>query len=139
MTNIKEKSCGTVVYHKKNKGYEFLLLHYPEGHWDFPKGHVEEGESETETAIRELAEETGIKDGKIQHGFREPMHYFFRNNDNLISKNVIFFLVEASDQDVEISHEHQNFLWLSYKEAYKKITFDNAKEILKKAFEFLTR
>ena len=139
MTSIKEKSCGTVVYHKKNKGYEFLLLHYPEGHWDFPKGHVEEGESETETAIRELAEETGIKDGKIQKDFRESMHYFFRNNGNLISKDVIFFLVEASDQDVEISHEHQNFMWLSYKEAYQKITFDNAKEILKKAFEFLTR
>lgn len=136
---INEKSCGTVVYHKKNDEYEFLLLHYPEGHWDFPKGHVEEGESEKETALRELEEETGIKNGTIREGFRDQMHYFFTQENELVSKTVIFFLVEASDKDVELSFEHKNFVWLPYEEAFKKMTFKNAKEILKKAFEFLAR
>ncbi|MFC1656156.1 bis(5'-nucleosyl)-tetraphosphatase [Patescibacteria group bacterium] len=136
---IKEKSCGTVVYHKKDDGYEFLLLHYPEGHWDFPKGHVEKDETEIETALRELEEETDIKDGKVHEGFREKMHYFFQHKEKLISKDVIYFLVEASDQDVALSHEHKNFLWLSYEEAHEKMTFENGKEILKKGFEFLAR
>lgn len=136
---IKEKSCGVVAYHKKGDSYEFLLLHYPEGHWDLPKGHIEIGETESETALRELEEETGINDVKLHDGFREKMHYFFKREGELVSKVVIFFLAGASDKDIKLSFEHQNFEWLPYKKAYSTMTFKNAKEILKKAFEFLTR
>ena len=59
-----EKSCGIVLFHSD----EFLIIQHSvkpnvtEGHWDFPKGHVEENETEFETAVRELKEETGITD-----------------------------------------------------------------------------
>jgi len=133
---IYEKSCGAIVCHKKNKGYEYLLLHYPEGHWDFPKGHVEKGETEVETALRELEEETGIKKVSVEKDFRETIHYFFTKNDALISKTVAFYLVVVGAQEVAISHEHKNFIWLPYKKAFNKITFKNAKEILEKANNF---
>jgi 8-oxo-dGTP pyrophosphatase MutT (NUDIX family) len=116
-----------------------LLLHYPEGHWDLPKGHVEPNETEIETALRELEEETGIKDAKVHDGFREKIHYFFRKEEGLISKIVIFFLVRASDKDIALSFEHQNFEWLPYKDAYEKMTFKNTKKILEKALKFLKK
>ncbi|MFH1332713.1 MAG: NUDIX domain-containing protein, partial [archaeon] len=62
---IKEKSAGVIVY---NNG-EFLILQYTAGHWDFPKGHIEKGETERETALRELKEETGITDAFFVKGF----------------------------------------------------------------------
>lgn len=59
----KEKSAGAVIINDK----KVLLLHYSSGHWDFPKGHIEKGETELETAKREVKEETGldIKDFEI--------------------------------------------------------------------------
>ena len=139
---VHEKSCGVVVFYRADKvikkdSYEFLLLHYPEGHWDLPKGHVEKGEEETTTALRELEEETGLKDVKVIEGFKHPIHYFFRKENELISKIVVFYLVEANHKKVKISFEHKDFVWLPYKEAIKKMTFKNAKEVVEKAYEFI--
>ena len=56
-----EKSCGAIVYRKHHGNTEILLIkHINSGHWSFPKGHMEQGESETETALREIKEETGL-------------------------------------------------------------------------------
>lgn len=135
---IHEKSCGVVLYHTADsKSVEILLLHYPEGHWDFPKGHVEEGEKEVETALRELEEETGIKDVELVENFREKMHYFFTHKEETISKDVYYFLAKTSQKEVTMSFEHQNYEWLPFKEAMERLTFDNAKVILKKAEQFL--
>ncbi|MBA4337130.1 diadenosine tetraphosphate hydrolase [bacterium] len=135
---IHEKSCGVVVYHIAKSGIaEILLLHYPEGHWDFPKGHVEEGEEELDTALRELEEETGINDAEIIGGFKEKMHYFFTKREGTVSKTVWFFLAESKHKNVKISHEHVDFEWLPYKEALERLTFENARAILKKAKQFL--
>ena len=146
--NIKiEKSCGVVVFRdcEKENGEmhrEYLLLRYPEGHWDFAKGHVEEGESEKETAHREFTEETGIDELKIIDGFREHITYeFYANFDNLkgwIRKTVVFFVGETHACAVtELSHEHHDYDWLSEEEALKKITFDNAREIFENAVTFI--
>lgn len=135
---IHEKSCGVILFYAADSNsVEILLLHYPEGHWDFPKGHVEEGESEIQTALRELEEETGIKDVRLVDGFREKMHYFFTKKKDGISKTVCFFLARTSDKTIEISHEHKDFQWLPYEKALKKLTFDNARKILKKTKQFL--
>ena len=128
---IHEKSCGTVVVYQP--GSEILLLHYPEGHWDLPKGHIEKGEDDEQTALRELEEETGMKNVKVIKDFKESTHYFFTCKQELISKTVIFFLVQAKNKNVKISHEHQDYLWLPLEEALKKITFKNVKEIVLKA------
>ncbi|MFC1600172.1 bis(5'-nucleosyl)-tetraphosphatase [Patescibacteria group bacterium] len=130
---LNEKSCGILIVHDE----DFLLLHYPQGHWDFVKGHVEPDESETETALRELEEESGISEVEVVDGFREEMHYFFKHEEQLISKTVVYFLGRVGDKEIEISHEHQNFDWLPFKEAKERLTFKNAKEILEKAYNFL--
>jgi bis(5'-nucleosidyl)-tetraphosphatase len=135
---IKEKSCGLVVYNKNFQGkIVFLLLHYPEGHWEFSKGHVEVDENEKQTALRELQEETGIEKAHIADGFKETMHYEFMFKGDLIEKTVTFFLARADNTNIKLSHEHQGFKWLPFREALQTVTFENARNILKKANQFL--
>jgi len=133
---MKEKSCGAVIF-REIKERKYLLLHYPHEHWDFPKGNIEKGEKEEETVAREVEEETGIKKIKFIRGFKEKISYFYRSKGNLISKEVIFFLVETKEKDVKISFEHKGFEWLNYEDALKRLTFKNAKEILKKSESYL--
>ena len=86
----REKSAGAVIFNKEDGKIYYLLLHYGKaspagggGHWDFSKGHPEEGEEEEETVKREVEEETGIKDIKIIDGFKEYIKYFFRKSYDL--------------------------------------------------------
>ncbi|MFH0948914.1 MAG: NUDIX domain-containing protein [Candidatus Aenigmatarchaeota archaeon] len=132
-----EKSAGAVLFHAGNVT-EYLLLHYESGHWDFPKGHVEKGESETDTVRREVMEETGISNIKIIPGFMEALKYFYKRDKELMSKDVVFFLCEAGSKDVKLSFEHIGFKWLPFNEALELLTFKNAKEILKNADNFIS-
>ncbi|MEK7540741.1 MAG: NUDIX domain-containing protein [Patescibacteria group bacterium] len=148
----KEKSAGVIIFRKEDNQIYYLLLYYKTeskrgGHWGFSKGHIEKGETEIQTAKRELAEETGIKDIKIISGFNGLEKYFFRRNYGLkgearkkapwVFKSVVFYLAETETKEVKISEEHSDFIWLSYQEAFKKLTFKNAKNILKKANDFV--
>jgi bis(5'-nucleosidyl)-tetraphosphatase len=130
---IEETSAGIVLFRKENNENLFLLLHYPSGHWDFVKGKMEKNESYNETAIRETREETGILDINFVEGFEEWIEYNFQFQKELVNKKVVFFLAETKTKDIEISHEHQNFIWLNYIDAMEKTTFDNAKTVLSKA------
>lgn len=131
---MKEKSCGAVVF----RGKKYLLLHYESGHWDFPKGHMERGESEEQTAIREVKEETGL-DVDIIPGFMEKITYFFKKNGRLIGKDVIFLIGRAKSEDARLSYEHKAYKWLAYEEALELITFKNSRNVLKKAHDFLKK
>ena len=108
-------------------------------YWGFPKGHIEKNEKIEETANREVAEETGLKDNEFIKGFREKEEYFFTKKGSEVFKTVIFFLAETKKKEIKISKEHLGFKWLPYKEAIKKLTFKNAKKILTKANDFLSR
>ncbi len=133
MTN--ETSAGIVVYFQKPLKY--LLLHYGEGHWDFPKGHVEIGERHEQAAMRETKEETGLI-VNVNPEFKEMVSYSFKGKYNeLINKKVYFYVGEALSKDVVISNEHVGYVWMSYENALKRLTYENAREILKKANEFL--
>ena len=132
-----EKSCGVVLFREENSERLFLVLHYPGGHWDLPKGHVEEDETEHETASRELLEETGIADLEFVDGYREEISYQHFPKGKLSNKQVIFFLGKTNLSDIRLSHEHHNFQWLPFEKALAKLTFDNAKNLVKKAKEFL--
>ena len=131
-----EKSCGVVLLNSN----KVLLLQHPDtttsGHWDFPKGHVEKGEDEVQTALRELKEETGIDDVKIIDDFNHLISYNFLREEDTILKEVVFFLGITNQEKVSISSEHQNFAWLQYESAYERLTYDNAKKTLKEAFVF---
>ncbi len=144
-----EKSAGAIIYLMKDNVPHYLLLHYPSKHWEFAKGHIEEGENIEETVRREVEEETGIKDLKIIPGFREYSKYFFRKSYDLVGeakknapwvfKLVTFYLAETKTEDVIISDEHGGFIWLPIEEALKKVTFKNAKELLRKADDYLIK
>jgi|TARA_B110000438_G_scaffold5641_1_gene5641 8-oxo-dGTP pyrophosphatase MutT (NUDIX family) len=135
-----EKSCGLVVFNTN----KILLLKYPNndmqgegGHWDFPKGHVEPNEAEIETALRELDEETGISKVKVVKGFRHSINYTFFRKSKSIPKEVIFFLASTVEKKVRLSHEHIDYAWLDFEEALVKLTYDNARNILKKALPYI--
>ena len=132
-----QKSTGIVLFRNDSGKNEFLLLNYPQGHWDFIKGKVEEGETPHETALRETKEETGISDIEFIDGFEESVEYDFRFKNEDIHKKVIFFLAKTSEKKINLSHEHSDFVWLEYDDALKKTTFRNAKNVLSKANEFL--
>lgn len=140
----KETSAGAVVFRKNNKIY-YLLLHYKSGHWDFPKGHIEDKEEEDKTVKREIEEETGIKDIKIINGFKEYIKYFFRKtyegskNAPWTFKLVNFYLAETKTKQVKLSDEHLDYKWLVYEDALKQLTYKNAKDILKKANNYINQ
>lgn len=130
---IHEKSCGIILFRVENNERYYLLLHYPGGHWDFGKGHVELNEDEEMTARREMTEETGISKITFIKNFRNKMDYFYRREKVLYHKDVIYFLGETPESNVKLSHEHQGYAWLTYTDALAQLTFLNAKILLKKA------
>src|SRR3990170_4047162 len=133
---LHEKSCGAVVFFR-NVQLKYLLLQYEAGHWDFVKGNVEPNESEKDTVLRELKEETGIVATQTIEGFREVISYFYRRQGSTVHKEVVFFLIEAGTKKVTLSFEHVGFDWLNYERALEKLTFKNAKDVLQKAHAFL--
>jgi bis(5'-nucleosidyl)-tetraphosphatase len=133
---LREKSCGAVVFIKKSE-VKYLLLHYQAGHWDFVKGNVESGESEKDTVVRELREETGIADATFVENFREKIEYFYRRQGTTIHKEVVFFLIQTHTEEVKISYEHVGYTWLNYQHALEKLTFKNAKNVLQKTHGML--
>ena len=133
-----ETAAGIVLFRNISNENEFLLLNYPQGHWDFIKGKMEKNETPRETALRETKEETGISDIEFIDGFEESVEYDFRFNNENIHKKVIFFLAKTETlQAVSLSHEHNDYLWLAYNDALKKTTYGNAKNVLSKANELL--
>jgi bis(5'-nucleosidyl)-tetraphosphatase len=136
---IREKSCGAVVYIKKDDQTKYLLLNYTAGHWDFVKGNVEPNETEKETVLRELKEETGITDATFIESFKETIAYFYRRQCLTVHKEVVFFIIDTHTEKVELSFEHVGYIWLDYKHAMEKLNFKNAKDVLQKAHDFLKK
>jgi len=132
-----ENSCGAVVFRWKGDRIEYLILKYkPErgGHWSFPKGHMEKGESERETAEREVFEEAGLRVNLID-GFCEETVFSPKPG---VMKTVTFFLGEALSDDVKhILDEAEDHRWLRFDDAMKRLTHEENKELLKKANAFI--
>ena len=133
----KQTSAGIVVYRKRDNTVEYLILLYSKGHWDFPKGHLEAGETKEQAARRELKEETNLT-ADIASGFEESFSYRFMENGQLVEKTVYYFVGQAHDDTVTLSHEHTDFKWLKPNAALKQLTYQNAKDLLKKVDVFLS-
>lgn len=132
-----EKSAGVIVYRRENDTRKYLLLHYEEFHWDFVKGKIEKNETEIATLTREANEESGLTDLEIIPNFKEKLSYFFKRNNVLVSKDVVFYLAKTNQKDIKLSHEHIGYKWVSFENALKQLTYKNAQEVLKKAENFL--
>lgn len=139
-----EKSVGAVVFRRQDEEVLYLLLRYRSWQWDFPKGHMEKGESEEQTLRREILEETGISKISIFSNFRKSVWYFYqaKNNEKRerieknkginIFKKVVLYCVETKDSKVKIDFENKDFIWLPFEQACKKISNANSRKILTK-------
>ena len=135
-----EKSAGVIAYYydESEKKPFFLLLKY-KTYWGFPKGIIEENEKEEETALRELEEEAGIK-AELVKGFQHKQAWFFKAQGELVRKEAVFFLARVNKEEKEktkISFEHEDFCWLEYEEAIKKLKIKANREMLEKANLFI--
>lgn len=130
------KSCGFVVYKQIENANYYLLIKSLNGDVGFPKGHMETGESEMQTAIRELKEETGIEAEAVL-GFRCQIEYPLPKAPNTVKQSV-YFLGKCSScnivcQEAEVADAY----FAPYEEALKMLTFKETKNILEKAELFI--
>lgn len=132
---LNEKSCGALVYRKYHGNTEILLIkHINSGHWSFPKGHVEGNETEVETAIREIKEETGI-DVIIDQSFRETVTYSPRRDTH---KEVVYFIAKAKNTDYTPQEDEiADIKWVEIGRAGSVLAYENDKSIVNKAKNFI--
>ncbi len=139
------KSAGAVVYLKNDKGKIFFLLlknTLKRTYWEFPKGKIEENEGLKETVKREVKEETNLENFEIISDFKHINEWYFRLKGETIKKKAVFLLVRVSKEEgdkVKINYEHQDFDWLTYKEAKKRIKIRDNKKMLKRAYKFIKK
>lgn len=135
------QAAGVIAYRYNNDTLEFLLVQHRHGHWEFPKGKLDAGETERQAAIRELAEEAGVT-CELHDGFCQTISYTFfdRYANQQLDKQVHFFLgVIAEGQHVTISDEHSDSIWLTYEQAQKYLSHTESHGLLEKAYSFLKR
>ena len=132
---MKEKSCGAVVYKKENNELKFLLAYQSNGHHSFPKGHMEENETEIETALREIKEETNL-DVTIDSNFRYATSYFLESKG--VMKEAVYFVATPTTFDlINQEGEITECSWNNYDETLQKLEFDNMRELLEKANNYI--
>ncbi|HBA45632.1 MAG: NUDIX hydrolase [Candidatus Nomurabacteria bacterium GW2011_GWF2_40_31] len=140
METKKEQSFGVIPVFKENNNFLFCLIHEAEGHWGFPKGHQDAGESEEETAKRELQEETGINNVILdKKSFIEK--YSFERASIQYNKSAKYFIgfvssITATTPE-NFKKEILELRWVNYNEAKQLLTFPEAREVLNQAFEYL--
>ena len=130
-----ERSCGAVIYRNINGQIRYLLIkNNRSSNWGFPKGHMEDNETAEETAKREVLEETGIHIDIIPD-FVSKSEYTIQNR---IHKTVCVYVAKTDDTQTIIQKEEiEDYIWLTYENAYKNLKFENDKTILHDAREHL--
>lgn len=132
-----EKSCGAVVFSQFDGAWHVLLIRHEHGrHISFPKGHVEAGESERQTAEREILEETGVR-VSVDTGFRAENRYMARPD---VEKLVVFFIAVADEQK-PIAQEGEVAVaeWVDAGEAAGRLTYEQDRRILRRAQKYLLK
>ena len=133
---IYEKSCGAVVFTRSNNTIQYLLIRNLTGIYGFPKGHTEQGETEEQTALREVLEEVGLSI-KLLPGFRSEDEHPIPQKENTM-KRIVYFLGEYSNQDFTYQEEElTDALLADYETAMTLFQFESSKRILTEANNFL--
>lgn len=129
-----EKSCGAVMFTQQDGIRKFILITNISGHIGFPKGHIELGENEIQTALREVYEETGVKT-QIIDGFRESYNYLI---NGFIRKKAVYYLAPFDVKDIKMNiMEISEYRLVDFKEALSYLNFKHDRDILTKANEFI--
>ncbi len=143
---MREISAGIIIYRKTPQGFKFLILYHGRNYWNFPKGKIQSEEKSWQAAVREVAEETGLKlsDLKFKKNFKTYEKFVFwrrLNNKNIkVFKIVIFYLAETKKPTIRVSSEHEGYAWFTYREAIKILSkYKDNQRILTQANNFLRR
>ncbi len=131
-----EKSCGALVLRRGDDGKMYILMirHKAGGHRSFPKGHMEAGETEYMTAIREVFEETAVQI-RINTDFRETVHYHPQPG---VLKEVVYFLTETTQSEIRPREgEIAQVEWVLLETAERSLTHENDKTVLRSAMKRL--
>ncbi len=131
-----EISSGFIVFYIENDNVYYLLLKH-RSYWGFPKGKIEENEDELKSAIRELSEETSIKDIEIYPDFRKEIFYDYYLNEKFIRKRLILFLARVKTKKFCISDEHNAGGWFKFNEALKLVKYESNKKVLIEANTYI--
>ncbi len=135
---IIEKLAGFIVFSINQENIlEYLVLHKFKGFYEFPKGHVDEGEDLLTAAFRELEEETGLNQVKQIPNFHSKSTYTFNRGKILVETSMTLFLCQTQQKEIKLSREHNQSRWLPFEQAIKQLTFDNTRDALQKAKQFL--
>lgn len=132
-----EKSCGAVVYTMINNERKYLIITSTEGIYGFPKGHMEDGETEKETALREIKEETNL-DVTLLDDFKTIEEHTFMKNGEERLKHVTYFIAEYENQEFNPQEgELIDIKLMDYEEAMKSFQYDNSRRVLKEVEDYL--
>ncbi|MDD3066141.1 MAG: NUDIX domain-containing protein [Endomicrobiaceae bacterium] len=144
MGQFQETSAGAIIYTVKNGDILFLLVYSAKNlQWGFPKGHIEEGETEIQAAKREIFEETGISELEFAGNFKCTDSYKTKGVlphtlGSIITKNVIYYLCRAQSDFVDRNNgEIEKCGWFDFESATKVLKYSAQKLMLKKAKDFL--
>ena len=133
-----ERAAGFVVFREADDGRVYLvLLHRDGGHWAFPKGRLEPGETQAEAARREIREETGISDISSIQGFLARSRYRVIRGGRSLEKTVDYFLGRTDAVAVRLSNEHVQAEWLDLGRARARLTHAESRRVLEEADAFL--
>ena len=133
-----EKSCGAIVFTKLDGEIKYLLISNLQGIYGFPKGHVEGKETETETALREVYEETNLRIELI-HGFRTTDEHFIPEKKDTVKQST-YLLGVFENQDVMYQKDELSGACLvGFEEAMGLFQFESSRRILTEANEYLKK
>ena len=131
-----EKSCGAVIFRKTDVWNVLLIRHSKGRHISFPKGHVEQGETESQTAEREIFEETGLR-VRVDRRFRAENRYNIRVDTQKLV--VIFAAVTEQAEITPQPEEIAEAFWVPVDEANERLTYERDRRIMRDAFEHIQR
>lgn len=131
---VREYTAGGVVYRRSGDRVEILMIQDRLGRWTIPKGHVEEGESIEQTALREVAEETGLTHFRLGEKL-DKLHFFYRKEGKLIFMTTYVFLMEAlGDTDAVIPEDSEGIVdakWFDYDRALGLIEYRDTERLFR--------
>ena len=148
MRRVSQAAAGIVLFHVRDGERRYLLVRSALTRrpiWEFPKGGVEAGETDPEAAERELREEAGLEVGdyEVLDGFREEERYVFTQGKGegrtLIVKRVVYFVAESRTEAVRISHEAEDYRWVTFAEGLRLLRFPGKRHVLDRAEAFVAR
>ncbi len=135
-------SAGIIIFRRTKEGLKFLILYHGRSYWNFPKGKIENEEKSWDAALREVREETGLKQAELNFigGFKTYERFTYQRGKDKVFKLVILYLAETKQPVITVSDEHNGYGWFSYAEARRVLSkYKDSLRILDQAHDFLRK